>query len=26
VISLFFLGSLRRGPAERTVVRDREPY
>ena len=27
VISLFFLGSMRRGPAEsRTVVRDREPY
>jgi hypothetical protein len=26
VISLFLLGSLRRGPAERTVVRDREPY
>jgi hypothetical protein len=26
VISLFFLGSLRRtAPAERTVVRDREP-
>ena len=25
VISLFFLSSLRRGPAERTVVRDREP-
>jgi Domain of unknown function (DUF6458) len=26
VISLFFLGQYRRGPAERTVVRDREPY
>jgi hypothetical protein len=27
VISLFFLGSFRRGPVEqRTVVRDREPY
>ena len=27
VISLFFLGSHRRGPTtERTVVRDREPY
>ncbi len=26
VISLFFLSSLRRGTAERTVVRDREPY
>jgi hypothetical protein len=26
VISLFFLGSLRRGPTERTVVRDRDPY
>ena len=27
VITLFFLGSHRRGPtAERTVVRDREPY
>ena len=27
VISLFFLGSARRGPTtERTVVRDREPY
>ena len=26
VISLFFLSSLRRAPAERTVVRDREPY
>ena len=26
LISLFFLGSLRRGPADRTVVRDREPY
>jgi Domain of unknown function (DUF6458) len=26
VISLFFLGSLRRGTAERTVVRDRDPY
>jgi hypothetical protein len=25
VISLFFLSSLRREPAERTVVRDREP-
>ena len=28
VISLFFLGSLRdrRGPTDRTVVREREPY
>ena len=26
VISLFFLGSLRRGPADRTVVRDRDRY
>ena len=26
VISLFFLSSARRGTAERTVVRDREPY
>jgi hypothetical protein len=26
LISLFFLGSMRRGPTERTVVRDREPY
>jgi hypothetical protein len=26
VISLFFLSSLRRGSADRTVVRDREPY
>ena len=26
VISLFFLGSARRAPVERTVVRDREPY
>jgi hypothetical protein len=26
VISLFFLSSARRAPAERTVVRDREPY
>ncbi len=26
LISLFFLSSARRGPAERTVVRDREPY
>jgi hypothetical protein len=26
VISLFFLSSMRRGPTERTVVRDREPY
>ena len=27
LISLFFLSSLRRdAPAERTVVRDREPY
>jgi hypothetical protein len=25
-ISLFFLSSMRRGPGERTVVRDREPY
>jgi hypothetical protein len=26
VISLFFLGSLRRGPTDRTVVRERDPY
>jgi hypothetical protein len=26
LISLFFLGSLRRRPAERTVVNEREPY
>ena len=26
VISLFFLSSMRRGPTERTVVREREPY
>ena len=26
VISLFFLGSWRRGTTDRTVVRDREPY
>jgi hypothetical protein len=26
VISLFLLSSARRGPVERTVVRDREPY
>jgi hypothetical protein len=26
VISLFFLSSLRRGTADRTAVRDREPY
>jgi hypothetical protein len=27
VISLFFLGSMRRGPTtDRTVVREREPY
>jgi Domain of unknown function (DUF6458) len=26
VISLFFLGQARRPPADRTVVRDREPY
>ena len=26
VISLFFLGSARRAPADRTVVREREPY
>jgi hypothetical protein len=26
VISLFFLGSLRRTPADRTVVRERDPY
>jgi Domain of unknown function (DUF6458) len=26
LISLFFLSSARRGPPERTVVRDREPY
>ena len=25
IISLFFLSSYRRSPAERTVVRDREP-
>jgi hypothetical protein len=25
-ITLFFLSSARRTPAERTVVRDREPY
>ena len=26
VISLFLLGQYRRGPVDRTVVRDREPY
>jgi Domain of unknown function (DUF6458) len=26
VITLFFLSSARRAPAERTVVRGREPY
>ena len=26
LISLFFLSQARRGPPERTVVRDREPY
>jgi Domain of unknown function (DUF6458) len=26
LISLFFMGSARRGPGERTVVRDRELY
>jgi Domain of unknown function (DUF6458) len=26
LISLFFLGSYRRRPVERTVVRDRDPY
>jgi Domain of unknown function (DUF6458) len=26
VISLFLLGSYRRGPADRTVVRERDPY
>ena len=26
LISLFFLGSLRRGTTERTVVRERDPY
>jgi hypothetical protein len=26
LISLFFLGSARRAPAERTVVRERDPY
>jgi hypothetical protein len=26
LISLFFLSQARRAPAERTVVRDREPY
>ena len=26
VISLFFLGTLRRTPPERTVVRERDPY
>jgi hypothetical protein len=26
VISLFFLGSLRRAPADRAVVRERDPY
>jgi hypothetical protein len=26
VISLFFLSSMRRGPTDRTVVRDRDVY
>ena len=26
VISLFFLGSMRRGTTDRTVVRERDPY
>jgi hypothetical protein len=26
VISLFFIGSLRRGTPDRTVVRERDPY
>jgi TRAP-type C4-dicarboxylate transport system permease small subunit len=26
LISLFFLSSWRRGPHDRTVVRDRDPY
>jgi hypothetical protein len=26
LISFFFLSTARRAPAERTVVRDREPY
>jgi Domain of unknown function (DUF6458) len=26
VISLFLIGQTRRGPVDRTVVRDREPY
>jgi Domain of unknown function (DUF6458) len=26
LISLFFLGSLRRHPADRTIVRERDPY
>jgi hypothetical protein len=26
LISLFFLGSARRGPQDRTVVRERDPY
>jgi hypothetical protein len=26
LISLFFLSSWRRGPADRTMVRDRDPY
>jgi len=26
LISLFFMSSVRRGTADRTVVRDREPY
>ena len=26
LISMFFLSQARRGPTERTVVRDREPY
>jgi Domain of unknown function (DUF6458) len=26
LISLFFMGSARRAPADRTVVRERDPY
>jgi hypothetical protein len=26
LISLFFLGSARRRPADRTIVRERDPY
>ncbi len=26
VVSLFFIGSLRRGSTDRTVVRERDPY